>query len=945
MPAIGDTVVGRYELRDTLGLSATRVAYRAFDLEVEVEVALWCLHPELFPTAPSRAYFIAAAKRSQAIRHRHLLKVFEAGSIDAGSGEESSLYMTQQLATSAELEGRLTAGSTNEAPVIVRYAVSLCGALDAIHGEGLHHGWLTPADVVEVAGQVKLCGGGLFASMDAQAALTRFGTDRRYLAPEVLSGRPASAASDWYSLGVLLLELATGTAAESPQSALATLAAGAPQYAEALRAALSTNPAERPVEGSVFLAGVERGWQEQGVSTVEYQPPVNLKAPEDDSNFDETIAMGQNFIDARVAAVIAARSNADGEMMVSEVVVPDVPGGFDEGATRTTTTPAFYEADDTAATTAAPPGAYDVDDTAASVSTPPGGFDEGITSASVSTPPGGFDEGVTSAIVAAPAKASYEENTSARVKARTPGFYEKKTASTLPAITDGFEARESPVAEPSPAGGFDDGVTVHRAAKPPSPFDESATVMTPIPSPTGFDEDRTEDRPPTLAGAFVQSTTQDRPPEAPGGFDTGPTMDKVYTPPPPSDSRRTAREIPGIQVPEDSRETARKIPAIGGGRDGRSTARVVAAVGSASDRRATAREISAPTGGFGDEETSAAAAPAGGFHEDEETMDGSIDGDADLQDPRTIAEDTVPPGGFDEGATVVEGGPGVRLLALSMKPKPDPGVAEPKRKVHAGLVAKPVLRPLSSLIETPEAPQARGILAPPRPVTAPPHSPRRLWVGLSLFLVAGATIVTIALLLTRGPDKAKDALVAEDAGMAEAKAAAPPPARREVLVLGPTCKQGTVHIAESNLCVDAFEAPGVGRQPQSGLSLEDARTACAKRDMRLCTGAEWEMACGGADASTWPYGQRYKPEICNLKGRTIELTGSRAQCRSSFATYDMSGNIAEWVEEGEIRGGSALDRSRGKCSQVRSNRGKQTAFSDVGFRCCADAIASPPPSD
>lgn len=868
MPAIGSTVVSRYELRDTLGLSATRVAYRAFDREVEVEVALWCVYPELFPTAPSRSMFVAAAKQSQGLRHRHVLKVFEAGTIDGSAGVASSLYMTQQLATSAELEGRLRTGASNDAPAIARYAASLSGALEAAHGAGLHHGWLTPADVVEVAGQVKLCGTGLFASMDSKAALARFGNDRRYLAPEVVAGRPASAESDWYSLGVLLLELATGSVATSPQIALASLAVKSPKQADALRSALSANPAERPTEAGAFVAGVEDAWQVTAEAAVS---PVYLEAPEDEANYDKTISMGQSFIDANVAALIAASKETASEMMVSEVVESPL-GGFDEGATI--------------ATSSHSPGVYDSEDTAASVAAPPGGFDEGVTSARVSAPTGGFEEGVTSARVVAP------------------------TAT----VTE-------------PAGGFDEGVTVHRASSPPMGFDDGSTVHNQQLPVAGFeDEAKTEDRPPAL----------------PGGFDDGQTVDKLATPPPTSDSRRTARKIPAIAVAEDSRATARKLPAIGDG--GRATAREVPVVGSSSDRRQTAREVPAPTDGFGDEETSAAAPQIGGFHVDDETMDGSFDsllGPEDDEAP-TVADDTLPPGGFDEGATVVEGAPGPRLLALSMKPKPDPGYTEPKRKVHPGVVAKPVLRPLSSLTEIPEAPQELGILAPPRPATEP-TSPRRLWVGLSLFLVAGAATVTIALLLTRGDEVTSKTEVVEVAEVPDAKPPPPPP--RQVVVLGPKCKEGTVHLPDSNLCVDAFEAPGVGRQPQSGLTLTEAREACAKREMRLCTGAEWQLACGGAEASDWPYGKRYKPEICNLKGRTIELAGSRPQCRSSFATYDMSGNIAEWVEEGEIRGGSALDRSRGKCSQVRPNKGGQSAFSDVGFRCCADAIASPPPSD
>ena len=50
----------------------------------------------------------------------------------------------------------------------------------------------------------------------------------------------------------------------------------------------------------------------------------------------------------------------------------------------------------------------------------------------------------------------------------------------------------------------------------------------------------------------------------------------------------------------------------------------------------------------------------------------------------------------------------------------------------------------------------------------------------------------------------------------------------------------------------------------------------------------------------------------------------------------MAGNVAEWVAEGQLRGGSALVSGDGRCSRPL----KLTAdrpLDDAGFRCCADA--------
>jgi hypothetical protein len=52
----------------------------------------------------------------------------------------------------------------------------------------------------------------------------------------------------------------------------------------------------------------------------------------------------------------------------------------------------------------------------------------------------------------------------------------------------------------------------------------------------------------------------------------------------------------------------------------------------------------------------------------------------------------------------------------------------------------------------------------------------------------------------------------------------------------------------------------------------------------------------------------------------------------------MSGNVAEWVSEGLVRGSSTEDGGDGRCSRNQKRRGGgEEGFADVGFRCCADA--------
>jgi formylglycine-generating enzyme required for sulfatase activity len=124
-----------------------------------------------------------------------------------------------------------------------------------------------------------------------------------------------------------------------------------------------------------------------------------------------------------------------------------------------------------------------------------------------------------------------------------------------------------------------------------------------------------------------------------------------------------------------------------------------------------------------------------------------------------------------------------------------------------------------------------------------------------------------------------------------------------------------------------------------GITLAEAEAACQARGGRLCTRREWEHACRGDAGTAWPYGGEFEPGACNAstaRRGALEPAGSRQRCRSPIGAHDMSGNAAEWVSGGEIRGGSSRDLSEGRCSRSEQREGPQRAYPDVGFRCCAE---------
>ncbi len=257
---------------------------------------------------------------------------------------------------------------------------------------------------------------------------------------------------------------------------------------------------------------------------------------------------------------------------------------------------------------------------------------------------------------------------------------------------------------------------------------------------------------------------------------------------------------------------------------------------------------------------------------------------------------------------------------------------------------RPVVRPISEARRQTPAPSSLGRYAPPRPAGATTPAPKRrralvvpIVIGVAGLLVVVGGIVAV-LHFTRGH---RTAGATADAGPTRS---APTPLvtveETDAAVAGPCPRAMMLATLERHrYCIDTYESPGEGRLPQAGLTLEQAEHDCGQAGKRLCTPDEWENACRGANGVSWPYGDSFRRTVCNVEGgvEAIAATGAHPACVSAVGAFDMSGNVAEWVRGGEVRGGSAADGGDGRCSHV-SRRGRESVgYSDVGFRCCVDA--------
>lgn len=256
---------------------------------------------------------------------------------------------------------------------------------------------------------------------------------------------------------------------------------------------------------------------------------------------------------------------------------------------------------------------------------------------------------------------------------------------------------------------------------------------------------------------------------------------------------------------------------------------------------------------------------------------------------------------------------------------------------------QPVLRPISSVTQASHPPGALGHYAPPVAVAPAPALRRRRWPWflLAAMIIAAAAGLAIGLAVTArsrsrvgtpSPSRSRPADAAAPAPVPEIKPMEACPAG--MLLVG----NELAGAAQRPFCIDRHEAPGSGQRPQIGLSRGHAEATCKARGARLCSPVEWEVACAGPERASFPYGSSYVARKCNTRGREVAPSGSFPECMSASGAIDMSGNAAEWDSTGAVRGASAVDGTRGRCSEKREVT-PASPLTDVGFRCCADPVA------
>jgi formylglycine-generating enzyme required for sulfatase activity len=207
--------VGRYEVRDEIGRGGMGAVYRAWDPELQREVAIKAM--EMPPAAAGeddealRERFLREARTAAKLTHPHIAAVHDV------LREGNTAYIVMELIRGSSLDARVKPGAPYDASFTARVVRESADALDFAHRNGVVHRDIKPANILlDETGRVKLVDFGIARLVDAATAsgnLTAPGTTLGtvgHMAPEQLRGDPVDGRADQFSLGVVAYQLATG---------------------------------------------------------------------------------------------------------------------------------------------------------------------------------------------------------------------------------------------------------------------------------------------------------------------------------------------------------------------------------------------------------------------------------------------------------------------------------------------------------------------------------------------------------------------------------------------------------------------------------------------------------------------------------------------------------------------------------------------------------------
>jgi eukaryotic-like serine/threonine-protein kinase len=343
----GTVVDGRYRILSRIGSGGMADVWLAEDTHLQRRVALKILHKRFAQDREFTERFRREAESAAGLQHPNVVAVFDRGEVDG------TYYIAMEYVEGRSMKELIDAGlSPEEAVRLVRQVLE---AARFAHRKGIVHRDFKPQNViVNSEGVAKVTDFGIARAGVSEITQTGsvMGT-AHYLSPEQAQGLEVTAASDLYSIGVILYEALTGRVPFEADSAVAVAlkqvsqvpqrpSALNPQVSPALDAvvmrALEKDPARRFQDADAFIAALEAAMRDpsaegSGTSAFAPLPPAVVTAEEEEEEHEEERRSNRRWLLLLLAVVLgvlaALALTRDTTTDVPEVTGQQLPVAID----------------------------------------------------------------------------------------------------------------------------------------------------------------------------------------------------------------------------------------------------------------------------------------------------------------------------------------------------------------------------------------------------------------------------------------------------------------------------------------------------------------------------------------------------------------------------------------------------------------------------------------
>lgn len=210
-PATGQ-MIGRYRLRDRLGVGAMAVVYAAFDPNLQRTVAVKVFQPSrlLNPEQEDELLqrFHREARAVGQLTHPNIAPIYDF----AKDAMSDAMYFVMEWVAGTDLSALLASETKLPVEQVIRIVYQIADALEFAHARSIIHRDVKPSNIIVGVGDfTKVLDFGV--AWIPHSELTRIGNfvgSPAYLSPEMVRGEPVDYRSDQFSLGSVMFEMLAG---------------------------------------------------------------------------------------------------------------------------------------------------------------------------------------------------------------------------------------------------------------------------------------------------------------------------------------------------------------------------------------------------------------------------------------------------------------------------------------------------------------------------------------------------------------------------------------------------------------------------------------------------------------------------------------------------------------------------------------------------------------